>query len=272
MEGQSAPASRPAPPAVPAPAPPAVPAPGPPATTAAAQPPSKAHLVSEFSSRQPAQWGLEVAGVVTGSAAREAVLTLDACGGPGGSGVDHEVLSVLRRLNIPATLFLNARWIHENRSLAAELALDPLFELANHGWQHRPLSVTGRSAYGIPGTMGLADAYDELMGCVDALQGLTGQFPRFFRSGTAHVDEVAAEMARRLGIVPVNFTINADAGATLPPAGVAASLAGTGPGDIVIAHFNKPGSGTAAGFREALPRLLEGGTSFAVLGDVLPPL
>ena len=40
-------------------------------------------------------------------------------------------------------------------------------------------------------------------------------------------------------------------------------------GDIVIAHFNKPGSGTAAGLAQALPRLLGQGATFAKLGDVL---
>jgi hypothetical protein len=49
-------------------------------------------------------------------------------------------------------------------------------------------------------------------------------------------------------------------------------LSAAGPGDIVIAHFNRPGSGTAAGFRQALPRLHGGGIEFARLGDVLPAL
>lgn len=235
-------------------------------------PPSKAQLVTEFGGRRPAEWGLEVTGVVTRSQASQTVLTLDACGGPGGSGVDKELLATLRRLNIPATLFVNARWIQANRQIAAELGQDPLFELANHGWQHRPLSVTGRSAYGIPGTTSVDDAYDELTGCQDLLREVAGRQPQFFRAGTAYFDDVAAAMSRRLGMLPVNFSINADAGATLAPAAVASALATARPGDIVIAHFNKPGSGTAAGFRQALPRLQGGGTTFARLGDVLSAL
>ncbi len=210
--------------------------------------------------------------MVTRSPASQTVLTLDACGGPGGSDVDKELLATLRRLNIPATLFVNARWVQANRQIAAELGQDPLFELANHGWQHRPLSVTGRSAYGIPGTASVSDAYDELTGCRDLLREAAGRQPLFFRAGTAYFDEVAAAMSRRLGMLPVNFSINADAGATLAPAAVATALATARPGDIVIAHFNRPGSGTAAGFRQALPRLQGGGTTFARLGDVLPAL
>ena len=208
----------------------------------------------------------------TRSATHRTVITLDACGGPGGSGVDQELLATLRRLNIPATLFVNARWIHTNRQLAAELGADPLFELANHGWLHRPLSVNGRSAYGIPGTASVSDAYDELTGCQDALIETAGQPSRFFRAGTAYFDDVAAAMTRRLGMLPVNFSINADAGATMPPGAVASALHAAGPGDIVIAHFNKPGSGTAAGFRQALPRLSDGGIEFGRLGEVLQAL
>jgi peptidoglycan/xylan/chitin deacetylase (PgdA/CDA1 family) len=236
------------------------------------QTPTKAQIVAEFAGRRPTEWGLDVTGVVTRSAAHQTVITLDACGGPGGSGVDQELLATLRRLNIPATLFVNARWIRANRPLAAELGQDPLFELANHGLLHRPLSVNGRTAYGIPGTGSVADAYDELTGCQDVLVEAAGQPSRFFRAGTAYFDDVAAAMTRRLGILPVNFSINADAGATLPPAAVAAALSAAGPGDIVIAHFNRPGSGTAAGFRQALPRLHGSGIVYGRLSDVLPAL
>ncbi|WP_256468657.1 polysaccharide deacetylase family protein [Pseudarthrobacter sp. SSS035] len=102
----------------------AVPSQVPAATAAAVLPPSKAQLVTEFDGRRPAEWGLAVTGVVTRSPGSHTALTFDACGGPGGSGVDKELLATLRRLNIPATLFVNARWIHANRQVAAELGQD----------------------------------------------------------------------------------------------------------------------------------------------------
>ncbi|VXB35080.1 hypothetical protein ARTHRO9V_150011 [Arthrobacter sp. 9V] len=86
------------------------------------------------------------------------------------------------------------------------MAADPLFELANHGTAHLPLSVNGRAAYGIQGTATIAAAYDELMGNQGILQELTGHPARFFRPGTAYYDDVAVEMTRKLGILPVNFT------------------------------------------------------------------
>ncbi|WP_261382454.1 polysaccharide deacetylase family protein [Arthrobacter sp. UKPF54-2] len=242
-------------------------APAPPVARAA---PTEAELVAEFSGRRPTDWGLAVAGVITSTPAPQLALTFDACGGPGGAGCDHRLLETLRRLGIPATLFVNQRWVEANPGVARELAADPLFELANHGSRHCPLSVTGRRAYGIPGTSGVGQAYHEIMDNQAVLQGLTGRPARFFRPGTAFYDDVAVAITRRAGLLPVNFSINADAGATLPAPAVAAALAKASAGDIVIAHFNKPGSGTAAGFEQALPRMLARGAAFAQLGRVLP--
>jgi len=246
-----------------------VPAPVPPPAPARAVP-TEAELVAEFSGRRPLDWGLGVAGVITSTPAAQLALTFDACGGPGGAGCDHRLLDTLRRLGVPATLFVNQRWIEANPGVARELAADPLFELANHGSRHCPLSVTGRRAYGIPGTAGVGQVYHEIMDNQAVLRGLTGRAPRFFRPGTAFYDDVGVAITRRTGLLPVNFSVNADAGATLPAPAVAAALAKASAGDIVIAHFNKPGSGTAAGFELALPRMLAHGAAFAQLGRVLP--
>jgi peptidoglycan/xylan/chitin deacetylase (PgdA/CDA1 family) len=233
-------------------------------------PPTKQQIIAEFGSRKPHEWGLQVTGIVATSAARDIALTLDACGGPGGTGCDQQLLTTLRKLKVPATLFLNERWIQANPALTAELAHDPLFELANHGYLHRPLSVSGRSAYGIAGTRDIGEVYDEVMGNQAVLQDIIGHVPAFFRPGTAYYDDVAAAITRRLGPLPVNFSINGDGGATFPPSTVAAEVGKARNGDIVIAHFNKPGSGTAAGLAQALPRLLGQGATFAKLGAVLP--
>jgi peptidoglycan/xylan/chitin deacetylase (PgdA/CDA1 family) len=233
-------------------------------------PPTKQQVTAEFGSRKPREWGLQVTGTVGKSPARDIALTLDACGGPGGTGCDQQLLTTLRKLNVPATLFLNERWIEANPALTAELARDPLFELANHGFLHRPLSVNGKSAYGIAGTADIGQVYDEVMGNQAVLQDIIGRVPGFFRPGTAYCDDVAAAIARRLGVLPVTFTINGDGGATYAPGTVAAEVGKARSGDIVIAHFNKPGSGTAAGLAQALPRLLGQGATFAKLGAVLP--
>ena len=85
----------------------------------------------EFSSRTPHEWGHTVSGVRTRLNTGEKVLalTLDACGSIGGKGFDAPLIAFLERERIPATLFVNARWIDANPDLFRKLAANPLFEI-----------------------------------------------------------------------------------------------------------------------------------------------
>ena len=224
----------------------------------------RAEVAKNYAGRSPRYWGMEAPGVLTRlpPAAPGVALTFDFCGGPGGTSADQALLAALRQQHIPATLFLNSRWITANQALAKELAADPLFELANHGTSHGPLSVTGRSAYGIPGTRNPVEVYDEIMTNDAVLTALTGKRPRLFRPGTAHLDEVSAEIVRTLGQVPVGFTINGDGGATFPAATVTREISRARGGDIVICHGNHPGGGTTPGLVRALAVLKDRGETF----------
>lgn len=253
------------------PTPSATPTPAPSATAGARGVLSSADLAAiaaRYEGRTPTDFGLEVPGVVLRSDARPVVLTLDACGGPGGEGVDTDLLDLLRAEQVPATLFLNARWIEANRALVDRLAGEELFELANHGTRHRPLSVTGQEAYGINGTAGVSEAIDEVYANHRLMTEATGRAPRFFRPGTAYFDDVAVELVRELGEVPVNFDVNGDAGATFTVAQVASAVGTVRPGSIIIGHMNRPDGATAEGLATALPQLRRAGHTFAQLGQV----
>ncbi|MER5864796.1 polysaccharide deacetylase family protein [Kitasatospora sp. NPDC002040] len=229
-------------------------------------PPGRDAVVAEYGGAVPTEWGLDVTGVVRGLPGGQGVaLTFDACGGPGGNGYDRDLVGTLRQYAVPATLFVNSRWAEANPDVLRELAADPLFELGNHGTAHRPLSVNGRSAYGIEGTRDAGGVYDEVMANHTALAALLGRPPRFFRSGTAHYDEVATRIVAELGEQVAGFTVNADAGATFTAAQVHREVAAVRPGDVVIAHVNRPGHGTAAGFATALPGLVGRGVKFVHL-------
>lgn len=222
---------------------------------------------SRFTGHAPHDWGLAIPGLVTRTPSTAVALTFDACGGPGGAGFDKQLIETLRKLHVPATFFLNSRWIQTNRSLSGELAADPLFEIGNHGTAHVPLSVTGRSAYGIRGTSSVGAVLDELLGNAPHVHELAGSPVPWFRPGTAYYDDVAVGVTSAVGLVPVNFAVNADAGATLPAPKVASILGGVKPGDIVISHMNQPSSGTSAGYAAALPALLGRGLHFTTLSQ-----
>src|SRR4051794_28445996 len=73
---------------------------------------------------------------LTRSAAGERVaLTLDASSGR----TDNRILSALVDNQIPATIFITARWLKRNGKALAILNAHPeLFELENHGARHVP--------------------------------------------------------------------------------------------------------------------------------------
>lgn len=221
-------------------------------------------MVNAFGGRTPIYWGLEAPGALSRLAPGTPgiAVTVDFCGGPSGSDFDRGLIGVLRERHVPATLFLNSRWIAANAATARELAADPLFELANHGTAHRPLSTTGKSAYGIPGTQDVGEVYDEVMGNDTKLTQLTGTRPRYFRSGTAFFDDIAVQVVNALQITPVAFSVNADGGATYPAATVAREASKARPGDIIICHGNHPRGGTAQGMAQALDTLAARGAPF----------
>ncbi|WPR63297.1 polysaccharide deacetylase family protein [Glutamicibacter protophormiae] len=254
---------------------PAAPPPNPAASPSATPPPAaaavmtRAEAVAKYRGRKPGQFGLDVPGIQLGlpRGCKAAALSFDACGGPGGTSFDRALIKALRDADAPATLFVNQRWARANRSLLADLSADPLFEIANHGTSHAPLGVAGQEAYGIPGTASVGQAHDEIMGNQRYLAGEFGLGARFFRSGTAHMDQIGAELCRDLGLVPMNFTVNLDAGATFAASVVAAQVGGLRAGDVGIGHFNRPDSGTAAGVRKGLKMLQDAGVELVRLSQ-----
>jgi peptidoglycan/xylan/chitin deacetylase (PgdA/CDA1 family) len=232
---------------------------------------SRKTLIRRYSGKRPTAWGEDVPRVVARlpTSDRVVALTLDACGGRSGSGYDAALIQTLRRQKVPATLFVNARWIEANPRKFAQLAADLLFEIANHGTEHRPLSVTGRSVYGIKGTSSVAQVIDEVAINQRLITELTGAAPAFFRSGTAHYDDVAVRVVNELGLQVVNFDVLGDAGATYSADQVADAMLRSKPGSIILAHMNRPDGGTAEGIDAALPKLSQRGFRFVRLSEYL---
>lgn len=228
-----------------------------------------------YAQTAPQQWGENVSGVTTKfhSNKKEIALTFDACGGSARSSqYDAELIEFLTANRIPATLFINARWIDSNPEVFMKLARNPLFEIANHGTAHKPLSVEGKSVYGILGTASTEEVVAEIQGNNQKIQMLTGKRPNFFRAGTAYYDEQAVAIARSLKMEIGGFSILADAGATFSAPKVAVQLMSAKSGDIVIAHMNHPEGGTREGVIEGVNALLKEGYTFIRLSDAIDNL
>lgn len=229
----------------------------------------KNKIIKKFCKLQPTLWGMNIPGVKTKLDTNDNViaLTFDACGNPGSFGYDEELINFLIQENIPATLFLNGRWIDANPHIVKQLVSNPLFEIGNHGLEHKPCSVNGNSAYGIKGTQNIDELVDEIELNSEKLKRLMGKKPRYFRSGTAHYDDISVKIITYLGYEIINFTINGDYGATAKKEVVKRNIVSAPNGAIILLHMNHPERETAEGVIMAIPELKNRGIKFVKLSD-----
>lgn len=232
-------------------------------------------MTEKYRHERPRLWGENLPGIVTrlepgaetlslekvANKPRTVVLTLDACD----ARTDMRIIALLRKHGVPATVFVTNRWLRGNAGMARELAADPLFTLGCHGNRHKPASVNGRTAYGIRGTASIAALVDEVESNARAVAAITGERPRWYRSGTAFYDDVALRIIHELGLAVAGYTLSADAGTTLGAKEIARRLLSAQDGSIILCHLNHPESGTADGLARAIPAMLENGVIFAPL-------
>lgn len=229
-------------------------------------------IVKKFSNKTPYFWGEEGEGIISRfdtSQKNQIALTLDACGGANGSSYDEELINFLIQNDIPATLFVNYRWIEANEEIFLQLADNPLFQIENHGYEHKPLSVNGQSKFGIDGTEDVEDVLLEIKKNEEKIYQLTGKKTTFFRSGTAYYDDVAIQVANELGYSIAGFSVNGDIGASLSREEIVATVNSASSGDIIISHFNQPQGDTYEGLSESLIKLKNDGYEFVLLEDVV---
>jgi peptidoglycan/xylan/chitin deacetylase (PgdA/CDA1 family) len=194
-----------------------------------------------------------------------AALTLDACSGD----YDSRMIDFLVGNKIPATLFVTKRWLDKNPTAFAQVKAHPdLFEIEDHGARHIPAVIgKDRSVFGIVGNPDTEHLQQEISGGADAIEKASGTKPRWYRGATAMYDPAALSEIKKMGYRVAGFSVNADSGATLSKPSIIARLKAVKPGDIIIAHMNKPKSASAAGLTEGLSWLTAKGFRFVKLSQ-----
>jgi peptidoglycan/xylan/chitin deacetylase (PgdA/CDA1 family) len=229
----------------------------------------KKRIVSEYSAAKPGQWGEFINGVNEKIITQNKIIafTFDACGGKNGKGYDKELIDFLHNEKIQATLFVTGKWIDANFTDFLNLSRDTLFEIENHGLNHRPCSIDGKSAYGIQGTSGAEEAFDEIEANARKIAELTKKDPVFYRSATAFIDEACVRMAGDLGFKVISYQVlSGDAVPFLKDSVIVENvLRRIKPGAIVIMHFNHPEWNTFEAMQKIVPKLREKGYMFVKL-------
>ena len=196
-------------------------------------------------------------------------LTLDACSGKS----DQRIFQALVANDIPATVFVTARWLRRNGDTVKMMLAHPdLFQIENHGARHVPAVDVPMKVYGIA-TAGSPEAVKaEVEGGRQAVLAATGREPLWFRGATGRYNTAAMAEVRGLGEAIAGYSIRADDGATLPAAGVVKRFEGAKDGDVIIAHVNQPDRPSGAGVVQGMLALKAKGYVFVKLGAPPKPV
>ncbi len=198
-------------------------------------------------------------------------LTLDACG----NGYDSELISFLSLGKIPATIFLTKIWIDENKSAFGSLKEHKLFNLQNHGRDHKPPFLDGRIVAGIKATAGRHNMAREILWYEVGGEKYFGGLPRFYRSATGTYCKEAIDFIYRLGRIPIGGDVISgdwDPKATKEQL-IKNVLSKVRPGSIIWMHMNRPdGNSAEASKPSQLPYLNARGCCEDLRHRCHPPL
>ena len=187
-------------------------------------------------------------------------LTLDACATlKQDNGFDREVFNILKREQIPVTVFPTGRWIETHPAEAKELAAQAWIEFGNHSYSHARMTRIPRRK---------AVMQIEL---TETIIAELGRKSVAFRPPAGAWNRSVVRLAARQHLPTVEWdVISGDAGGHIAAATIVATVLSTAkPGSIVIFHIN----GRAPHTKEALPDIIRGlrekGLGFVTVSELL---
>ncbi len=187
-------------------------------------------------------------------------LTFDACPTGRADEYDEQVIDVLLREKVPATLFLSGRWVEKNSEKTKFLAGQPQFEIGNHGFYHPHMIEKPDDRL-----------FREFKRTQSVIRKVTGRTPRYFRPPYGEVDERVAKIASEAGLTTVQYDIaSGDPDPGLAPGKIARSvLAESKGGSIIVFHMNRNGVHTAEILPEIIAGLRQRGFTLVTVGELL---
>ncbi|WP_280776326.1 polysaccharide deacetylase family protein [Rhizobium sp. SG_E_25_P2] len=191
-------------------------------------------------------------------------LTFDACMG----ATDARILDMLIANEIPATIFVTARWLKRNPEPFSRMLAHPdLFEIENHGENHvpavdRPVKIYGIAAAGSPEAVAR-----EVEAGAEAIVKATGKRPTWFRGATAKYTRTSIQQIQAMGFEIAGYSVNGDGGSLLGASVTAKHFASARDGDVIIAHINQPSHAAGDGVVKGVLSLKARGYRFLKLSE-----
>lgn len=174
----------------------------------------------------------------------QVAITFDACATRlGWYGFDRDVFEILKREQVPATVFVSGRWVDTHPEAMADMANDPLIEFGDHSYDHPHMTQ-----------MSSARVVEE----IDQTEAALARYGRrsvAFRPPFGEWDRhlLAVVGGRQLPTVTWDV-VSGDPSARATTAGMIRAVVGQArPGSIIVFHINGRGWKT----HEALPAILQ---------------
>ncbi|WP_393063746.1 polysaccharide deacetylase family protein [Streptomyces sp. LN549] len=179
-----------------------------------------------------------------------------------------ELIALLRRLKVPATVFMTGRWAEEYPAQARSIGTDPLFEIANHSYSHYAFTSP---CYGLP-----ALEQDAMRGEVERAFGAireTGarNVVPYFRFPGGCYDDASLRALAPERVTAVQWdVVSGDAFATDADSVTEQVLDGVRPGSLVVMHCTRsaaPVTDEAVG--QVVPELRKRGYRFVKVSELM---
>jgi peptidoglycan-N-acetylglucosamine deacetylase len=184
------------------------------------------------------------------------------------SWYNQKVIEILRRQQVPATLFLTGLWIEAYSGATRDLSADPLFELGNHSYSHGAFHSPCYRLSPIPES----EQATEVQKADDLLRKYATSYKKYFRFPGLCSDAEAVKTVEDQGYVVIGGDVDgADAFVGNSRSIVSDVVANVHPGSIVVLHMhggpNAPG--TAAALPDIIGKLRSDGYTFVKVSDLL---
>ncbi|MBO1335550.1 polysaccharide deacetylase family protein [Streptomyces sp. VRA16 Mangrove soil] len=192
--------------------------------------------------------------------------------GPRAAAGEHfdnpQLIATLRKLKVPATVFMTGRWADEYPAQAKDIGADPLFEVANHSYSH--YAFTG-DCYGLP-TVPAPKMRADVERAFTAFRkaGVRHVVP-YFRFPGGCYDSRSLRALAPAGVTAIQWdVVSGDAFATDAGAVTRQVLDGVRPGSVVVMHCTRSAAPTTERVvRDVVPALRAKGYRFVRVSELV---
>ncbi|MFE4536886.1 polysaccharide deacetylase family protein [Streptomyces scopuliridis] len=178
------------------------------------------------------------------------------------------LIALLRRLEVPSTVFMTGRWAEEYPTQAKAIGEDPLFEIANHSYSHYAFTA---DCYGLP-RVGETKMNEDVQRAFTAFAeaGARNVVP-YFRFPGGCYDDAALRALAPSKVTAVQWdVVSGDAFATDAEAVAQQVLEGVKPGSLVVMHCTRSAAPvTEDAVQQIVPELRKQGYRFVKVSELM---